>query len=62
MFFGGLFLAYPWCTGRSYPAAFAEASSHLDITLGGVNTVILICSSLTMALAVHGAEVGNRTR
>jgi len=59
MFFGGLFTAY--VVYRTFnPAAFADASSHLDITLGGVNTAVLICSSLTMALAVHGAQVGNR--
>ena len=59
MFFGGIITAY--VVYRSfYPAAFADASSHLDITLGGVNTAVLICSSLTMALAVHGSQVGNR--
>lgn len=59
MFFGGLFLAYSvyrmW-----YPLAFHEGSHHLDITLGAVNTVVLICSSLTMAMAVHAAQVGSR--
>src|SRR5215510_9904744 len=46
MFFGGLFLAYllyRW----SYPDAFAEASHHLNIVLGGINTAVLITSSLT---------------
>jgi cytochrome c oxidase subunit 3 len=59
LFFGGLFLAYAiyrW----SFPAAFALSSHHLDITLGGVNTVVLIASSLTMALAVHAAQTGAR--
>jgi cytochrome c oxidase subunit 3 len=59
MFFGGLFMAYMvyrlW-----YPEAFAAASHHLDVPLGGVNTAALICSSLTMAMAVHSAQVGNR--
>jgi len=59
MFFGGLFMAYivyrAW-----YPEAFAAASHHLDVKLGGVNTAVLICSSLTMALAVYGAQAGNR--
>jgi cytochrome c oxidase subunit 3 len=59
MFFGGMFTAYV-VYRTFYPAAFADASSHLDITLGGANTAVLICSSLTMALAVHGAQVGNR--
>jgi cytochrome c oxidase subunit 3 len=59
LFFGGLFTAYAiyrW----SFPAAFAAASHHLDIVLGGVNTVVLICSSLTMAMAVHSAQIGKR--
>ena len=59
MFFGGLFMAYivyrTW-----YPLAFAEGSHHLDILLGGFNTAVLICSSLTMAMAVHAAQLGNR--
>jgi cytochrome c oxidase subunit 3 len=59
MFFGGLFTAY--VVYRSlFPLLFRVGSHHLDITLGGVNTAILICSSLTMALAVRGAQLGNR--
>jgi cytochrome c oxidase subunit 3 len=59
MFFGGLFMAYllyRW----SYPSAFAVASNHLNWKLGAVNTVVLIVSSLTMALAVYFAQTGNR--
>ena len=60
MFFGGLFMAY--ITYRhAYPAAFAAGSQKLNISLGTINTVVLICSSLTMALAVHFAAVGKRT-
>ncbi|OFV88896.1 MAG: cytochrome oxidase subunit III [Acidobacteria bacterium RBG_16_68_9] len=59
MFFGGLFMAYlvyrTW-----YPDAFAEGSRHLDITLGAVNTAILIASSLTMAMAVYAGQQGDR--
>jgi cytochrome c oxidase subunit 3 len=59
MFFGGLFAAY--AVYRSlYGAAFAQASHHLDPWLGGTNTVVLICSSLTMALAVHAAAHGRK--
>jgi cytochrome c oxidase subunit 3 len=59
LFFGGLFLAY--AIYRSwYPEAFAASSHTLDLTLGAVNTVALITSSLTMALAVHAAQTGNR--
>ena len=58
MFFGGLFMAYIlyryW-----YPDAWAAASNHLDVTMGAINTVVLICSSLTMVLAVRSAQVGS---
>ena len=57
LFFGGLFMAYllyrVW-----YPEAWAEGSVELDVVLGGLNTVVLIGSSLTMALAVRSAQVG----
>jgi len=57
MFFGGLFACYA-VYRAAYPQAFAEASLHLDLTLGGANTVVLIASSLTMALAVRAAQIG----
>ena len=59
MFFGGLFMAYLLYRYK-FPEAFAVASNHLNPTLGGINTVVLICSSLTMALAVYYAQVGVR--
>jgi cytochrome c oxidase subunit 3 len=59
LFFGGLFLVY--LVYRSwYSDAFAAASHELDVTLGTINTVVLITSSLTMALAVHAAQEGQR--
>jgi cytochrome c oxidase subunit 3 len=59
LFFGGLFLVY--LVYRSwYGNAFAAASHELDVTLGTINTVVLITSSLTMALAVHAAQEGQR--
>jgi cytochrome c oxidase subunit 3 len=59
MFFGGLFTAYV-VYRAAYPDAFAGGSHHLDVVLGAINTAVLIGSSLTMALAVHGAQVGSR--
>jgi cytochrome c oxidase subunit 3 len=55
MFFGGLFLAY-LVYRRADPMAFQEASNHLNVIWGAVNTVVLIVSSLTMALAVRAAQ------
>ena len=59
MFFGGLFTAYLVFRSR-FPLAFAEASNHLNAFWGGLNTLVLIVSSLTMALAVFYAQKGNR--
>ena len=59
LFFGGLFLVYTYYRFL-FPTAFAQASHHLDVTLGCFNTAVLIGSSLTMALAVHGAQLGKR--
>ena len=59
MFFGGLFTAYLVFRSR-YPMAFAAGSNHLDAFWGGLNTIVLIVSSLTMALTVYYAQKGNR--
>jgi cytochrome c oxidase subunit 3 len=59
MFFGGLFTAYI-VYRRMFPAVFAASSHHLDVTLGGINTAVLICSSLTMALAIWAAQIDKR--
>lgn len=58
LFFGGLFTSY-LVYRMTYPEAFAAASAHTDIVLGGINTLVLITSSLTMALAVHAAHLGH---
>lgn len=59
MFFGGLFTVYLVFRSK-YPMAFAAGSNHLDAFLGGLNTLVLIVSSLTMALTVYYAQKGNR--
>ena len=55
MFFGGLFLAY-LVYRSAYATGFQEASNHLNVIWGAVNTIVLIVSSLTMALAVRAAQ------
>lgn len=58
--FGALFVGYT--AYRTYYAeAFAEASRHLNALIGGGNTLILLTSSLTMALAVHAARTSRQT-
>ena len=60
MMFGGLFLGYV-VYRNMYPQAFVAGSHQLDVFLGGFNTVVLIVSSLTMAIAVHAAQEGKRS-
>ncbi|HXZ32689.1 MAG TPA: cytochrome c oxidase subunit 3 family protein [Terriglobales bacterium] len=59
MFFGGMFCAYLvyryW-----YYNEFAAGSRSLDLTWGTLNTAVLICSSLTVALGVRAAQLGKR--
>lgn len=59
MFFGGLFTVYLVFRSK-YPMAFAAGSNHLNVYWGAANTIVLIVSSLTMALAVHYAQLGRR--
>lgn len=59
MFFGGLFLAFI-VYHILYPEAFILGSQQLGVGYGGINTFFLILSSLTMALAVHAAQVGKQ--
>ena len=61
LFFGGLILAYA-VYRVAYPDTFGAASDHLDRLIGGLNTAILLTSSLTMALADRSAELGARGR
>lgn len=61
LFFGGLFLAYT-IYYTLYPEAFAEASHHLNIWLSTLNTAVLLCSSLTVALAIHAVQTGHNRR
>jgi cytochrome c oxidase subunit 3 len=59
MFFGGLICGFLVYRAVDFPA-FATASKQLEPWAGGINTVVLLTSSLTMALAVHGGATGDR--
>ncbi len=61
MFFGGLFLAYT-IYRTTYPQGFLYGSHLLNVPLGGTNTVVLIVSSLTMAMAVYYSQLGERKK
>jgi cytochrome c oxidase subunit 3 len=59
MFFGGMFAAYLIYRNWYYPA-FAAASNTLSITLGAINTAVLITSGFAMAMGVWCAETRRR--
>jgi len=59
MFFGGLFCAY-LVYRRWYFGDFAAASKSINMALGATNTAVLICSSLTVVLAVWAAQTARR--
>lgn len=61
MFFGALFLAVA-VYRFLYAAEFEAASTRLNWMIGGGNTLVLLVSSLTIALAVHSAEHGRQRR
>jgi len=59
LLFGGLFCWYAIYRSH-HPEIFIYAHRYLDKTLGGINTLVLIFSSLTMAWAVRSAQLGER--
>jgi cytochrome c oxidase subunit 3 len=61
LFFGVLFLGVGVYRYR-YPEAFEAGSERLNWQIGGINTLVLLVSSLMMVLAVHYASVGDRKR
>jgi cytochrome c oxidase subunit 3 len=59
LFFGGILCAY-WIYRALYPEAWALGAAQQNTLAGGINTLVLIVSSLTMALAVRNAQLANR--
>jgi cytochrome c oxidase subunit III len=59
LFFGGLFIVYTLYRSWYYEA-FALASKSIEIVPGLINTVVLIASSLTMALSVRSAQTNQK--
>src|SRR6476469_3240070 len=57
LLFAGLFIAYS-CYRYLYPQTFALCSRHLNLSMGTINTTVLITSSLTVALAIHFVRTG----
>jgi cytochrome c oxidase subunit III len=59
LFFSGLFCAYA-VFRSNHPEIFEFAHRYLDVKLGAINTVVLICSSLTAAWSVRAAQMNQR--
>lgn len=59
MVFGALFTGYAVYRAK-FSAEFEAGSAKLNIWFGGINTVVLLSSSLTMALAVYAVQAGRR--
>jgi cytochrome c oxidase subunit 3 len=59
LMFGGLFCAYS-VYRHNHPEVFEFAHQYLDKTLGAINTIVLITSSLTMAWGVRLAQLGKQ--
>lgn len=52
LMFGGLFVGYA-IFHNMYPEMFAEGASYLNWKMGFLNTLVLIFSSLTMAMGIY---------
>ncbi len=59
LLFSGMFVAYAvfrvW-----HPEVFDHSADLLDWRLGGLNTLVLLASSFTVALAIHYIQLGNK--
>lgn len=59
LLFGGMFILYS--VYRSiYPTDFHNAAMELNPIIGTLNTVVLLTSSLTMALSISAIQKGNK--
>src|SRR5271154_3985271 len=61
LMFGGLFVGYI-LFHEKFPKMFHAGSTFLNWRLGALNTVVLLVSSLTMALSIYYAQMGQRSK
>ncbi|HEX4480271.1 MAG TPA: cytochrome c oxidase subunit 3 family protein [Rudaea sp.] len=59
LLFGALFCVYSFYRFQ-YPQGYALGSKHTDVVLGTIETIILLTSSLTMALAIRAIRLAQR--
>ena len=61
LMFGGLFVAYA-IFHHMFPETFKIGSKFTDVKYGATNTVVLLFSSLTMALGIHYVQVREKNK
>ena len=61
LLFGGLFLVYSIFRAE-YPLAFHESSLELSVTIGAINTIVLLFSSMTIAMALTAIQKNDQKR
>ena len=59
LLFGGLFIVYSVYRYR-HPVEFHLAAEELNVTIGFINTVILLISSMTVAMAITSLQLGKK--
>jgi cytochrome c oxidase subunit III len=59
LLFGGLFVVYAVYRYK-HPIAFHLAAEELDVTLGTINTIILLISSMTIAMSITAVQLNRR--
>ncbi|BCR06057.1 cytochrome oxidase subunit III [Desulfuromonas versatilis] len=59
LLFGGLFILYGVYLHR-YPEEFVKAGGELNVVFGAVNTLVLLTSSLAVAMSITALQKGNR--
>lgn len=59
LFFGGLFVIYSVYRYMN-PVAFDLAHKELSVTMGFVNTVVLLVSSATIAMSISAIQMGKK--
>ena len=61
LLFGGLFLVYSIFRAQ-YPTEFHQSSLELSVTIGAINTVVLLFSSMTVAMALTAIQKNDQKR
>ncbi len=61
LMFGALFVGY-LIYANMYPEIFIEGSKSTDWRLGALNTVVLLFSSLTMALGIYYCQMNDKKK